>query len=123
MPHTRLLAQQNLGPIQGIGPLSTNAHAGYTDAVNQFTGFISNIIALLSIIGALWFVYQIILSSIQWIGGGGDKNTIDVAKKRFMNAIIGLFLVITAYTVVGLIGRFLGINVYDIEQSIFSLAP
>jgi hypothetical protein len=123
MTYTRLLAQQNLGPIQGIGPLSTNAHAGYTNAVVQFTGFISNTVALLSIVGGLWFVYQIILASVQWIGGGGDKQTIDTAKKRLMNAMIGLFLVITAYSIVGLIGRFVGINIYDVEQSIFRLAP
>ena len=68
-------------------------------------------------------MYQIILASVQWIGGGGDKQTIDTAKKRLMNAMIGLFLVITAYSIVGLIGRFVGINIYDVEQSIFRLAP
>lgn len=58
-----------------------------------------NIIKIsLSILGLL-FVILIIWSGFQWMASGGNSETISKAKKRIINATIGLVIVLAAFAI------------------------
>lgn len=46
------------------------------------------------------FVVLIILAGFSWMTSGGDDEKIAKAKKMIVNAIIGLILILSAYSIV-----------------------
>ncbi len=114
---SRLLAGVvNLGNMSGIGPLGNVGGPGqehYNDAFQRVETLISNVLGLLTIIAGIWFLLQIILAALSWINSGGDKQNIQTAQKKLTHAFIGLFIVVIAYALVGLIAKFLGLNIFD----------
>ena len=68
--------------------------------VNEFAdNIIANIIeAVLGFLGLL-FVVLIIWSGYQWMTAGGNSEAITAAKKRMLNAVIGLIIVLSAYII------------------------
>lgn len=122
-----LLAQSTpLGNIDIEGPLGNFTKTGSVVGSNIFTifsGFLSNMIALLTVVAGIWFLYQIILSGIQWLGAGGDKAVIETTKKRLSYAFAGLVLVVASYILIGLIGNFFGLDIYNIELLIARIHP
>jgi len=110
-----------IGNITGIGPYgTTDASLG---AAGTFTLFLSNMIGVLTIIGGLWFLFQIIIAGYRWISAGGDKQNVQDAQKRLQNALIGLIVVVAAYIIVGIIGYFLGLNIYSLTGTVTNLHP
>jgi hypothetical protein len=108
---TPFLAQANIqiGNITGIGPLGSNQ----TTPMNAFTQFeivISNIIGLLTLLAGLYFFFQLIIAGYNYISAGGDKGQVQAAQKKITNNFTGLIIVVAAYLITGIIGRFLGIQ-------------
>ncbi len=124
-----LLAQVNLGNIDGVGPLGTFGHSGlFMTGTGGGPGdmlekFVSSILGLLTIVASLWFIYQIVLSGMQWIGAGGDKNTVEVSKKRLSTSILGMFIVVGSYGLIGIIGRFLGLDIFRLGLQLIVASP
>lgn len=52
----------------------------------------------LSFLG-LVFIIIIIWSGYQWMTAGGNAETVTTAKKRILNAVIGLIIVLAAYII------------------------
>ena len=46
---------------------------------------------------ALFFVISIIYAGWQWMSSGGNEEKISAAKKRLLNSIIGIIIVMSAY--------------------------
>lgn len=105
------LAQANtpLGNFRSLGALDnfTRDIQGL-GAFGRFAALMSLIVALLTVVGGLWFVFQIIIGAIGWLGAGGDKGQVETAKKRLQNAVIGLVIVVFAYSFISLISIILG---------------
>jgi len=60
---------------------------------------IANIIrTVLSFLGII-FLILVITGGYQWMTAGGNEETIGKAKKRIINATIGLIIVLTAYAI------------------------
>lgn len=114
----------DLGRIIGIGPFGElNPADPSTDAITKLVTLISNFIGLITIIAGLWFLFKIFFSGFQWINAGGDKQTLQTAQKSLTNAVMGLIIVIAAYTLIGIVGLFLGLDILNIGDLIKSLAP
>ena len=96
------------GGFTGFGKLglvgSTAANAPAT-----FTTFISSVIGVITIVAIIWFVFLFISGAISYMSSGGDKSAIETARKRIVNGVIGLVLVIIAIFVIKLIGYLLGV--------------
>lgn len=125
------LCPQSLGGIRigrfiGIGPLGntgsdTNpAVCGFDDV---FVNTISQIMGLMTAIGVLWFLFQLFMGAIAWIGAGSDKQALDNAKKKITNAIVGVVIVAAAYSFLGVVGYFLGIDILNLKGMIQALDP
>jgi len=113
-----LIAQINIAPsggFTGFGPLGTDLTQPGQGAL-RFTRFISSIVGLLTIIAIIWFVFVLITGAIGWIGAGGDKNALETAKKKIVNGVIGLVVVIASVFLIDLVGNLIGIgNILDLS--------
>lgn len=110
-------SSQGLGCGGGLGPLGDilcNITSGDTAIVgNQFNKVFSVLIGFMTTIAALWFGIQIIITGYQWIGAGGDKGKLEETQNKLINLIIGLLIVVTAWAVIGLIGRVVGLDILN----------
>ena len=110
-------SNQGVGCGGGLGPIGEalcNLGQGDSDKVgNVFNKIISGFIGFLTIVAALWFGIQIILSGYDWISSGGDKTKIETAKNKITYSLIGLTIVVSAWIIISLIGKTLGLDILN----------
>lgn len=111
--------------FKGIGPLG-NPRIGSINqnfsAIDRFTDTISKIIGVLTVSAGLWFLVQMFTGAIQWLSSAGEKQALENAKKKITNAILGLVVVVMSYTIIGIVGNFLGFNILDLQGLIINVA-
>ena len=109
---------QNLGdPLSGIGNIGLPGGGG--EGVNIFARVISSAIGLLTVIGALYFLFVLITGAIGIISAGGDKGKYENAKSQITTGVIGLVILISAMFLMDLIATLLGIgSILDINAMI-----
>ncbi|MFH0854463.1 MAG: pilin [bacterium] len=92
---------------------SSKAGYGATTAGTTPAIIIANLIKwLLTILGVI-FAVLIVYSGYLWLTAGGNDEQVGLAKKRIINAVLGLVLCLTAYAITymileGLIGTVQG---------------
>lgn len=72
---------------------------------------VSNLIGLLTTIGALVFVFMFFYGAFRWITGGDDAAKIQKARDQMVQGVIGLVIMVAGYAIIGLIGSMVGINI------------
>lgn len=104
----RLLADDiPLGPpLEGFGPLGEDVGTG----IGVFTKFLSSTIGLMTIIAIIWFIFVLITGAISMISAGSDKQALESARKKIINGLTGLVVVVAAIFIVEVIGRILGLK-------------
>ena len=106
-----LLAQNSipLGPgFHGVGPLGVNQ--GGAQAATTFTNTLSKVIGVLTVVAFIWFTFQMILGAIGIVSSGGDKGSVEKARKQITTGILGVVMVIAAIFIVSLLGTLFGLN-------------
>lgn len=88
--------------ISGIG----QGGAGISNVLNK-------VIQLIFIVGTIGFVFMIVISAVQWIFSGGDKEAVGKARGRLTYAIIGLIILALAFVIIGTIGRITGFTMFS----------
>lgn len=78
-----------------------------------FNNAVSVLIGLLTILAALYFMFQIFISGYDWITAGGDSNKINIARNRLTHGLLGLTVVVSAYALIGLVSSMFGIMVFN----------
>jgi type IV secretory pathway VirB2 component (pilin) len=81
-----------------------------TPTTNTVAGYLNNIINLLGLIAGAFAVYFIISAGIRYITSSGNKTGADAAKNQLINAVIGICIVLIAYSIIK-IGVTLGTSV------------
>ncbi len=85
--------------------------------IPNVTGFsnlselIDNLIQLLFFAAGLAFLFYLLIGGIQWITAAGDPKALDAARGRITNAIIGLVIVVAAFSIAIIIQSVLGISI------------
>ncbi len=65
----------------------------------QLWDVIANVVRiLLSFVGII-FIILTIIGGLQWMTSGGNEQKVSAAKKRIVNATIGLVITVTAYAI------------------------
>jgi hypothetical protein len=107
---TNLLADIPLGnsPFSGYGDIGTPT--GESWGITTFIGFLSKTIGLLTIIAFIWFVFTFITGAISIITSGGDKASLESAKKKITTGVVGVIVVIAALFLIELGGKLIGIS-------------
>lgn len=103
MDPTKLLADASYeitGP--GISP------AG--DSTQTAELIISNVIGIITIVGVLYFIFQLMIAGFAFITTEGDKGKMEAARKRITESIMGLVVIIIALGVGALVATIFGID-------------
>lgn len=108
-------SDQGLGCGGGFGAIadilcqnSSKANVGIT--LNKV---ISTLIGFMTIVAAIWFIFQFLTAAYQWIGSGGDKNEVGAARDKITWSLIGLMAIVIAWSIVGIIGKLLGLDILN----------
>lgn len=125
---TTLIAQAshpiNLG---GFSPPTDAYSEGSADGIEGATQnlelFISNIIGFLTVLGGIFFVVYFVMAAFSWITAGGDSGKLSTARDKMVQGVLGLIIIIAAYSLIGLIGGIIGLDLLNIGQQIETLIP
>lgn len=71
---------------------------------------ISRLIKIALILGVLVCFLYLMLGGFQWMTSGGEKEGVQTAKQKITQAIVGLAILASAWAIIVLIGKFLGIQ-------------
>lgn len=69
--------------------------------------FVSNIVILITVIGGVWSLFNILTAGFALINAGGDSKKIGEMSEKITNTFIGLLVMIAAPLLAALIGLFL----------------
>jgi len=99
--------------IRGVGIGETSRFL--SNPLAYFSSQLSNLIGLITLIGALFLLVYFLIAGFEWLQAGGDTGKADKAKSRMTNAAIGLLVMILATAIAGIIGGAFGIDILNPE--------
>jgi hypothetical protein len=85
--------------------------------------YISDIIGIITILAALFFIVYSFLAAYEWVTAGGDSSKVEKSKNRFIWGTLGLVLIVASYSIIGLIGSLVGISILNPGELIQSVIP
>lgn len=110
-------AEHELGGIvEGSGPLGESwkfVAWGQDYTINTFSKVISLFVGVLTVAAGLWFIFQFFIGAFGWITAGSDKASMEAARKRLTNSVVGLIIVIAAIFLINLIGKIIGLEILN----------
>lgn len=86
--------------------VNTKGLPGYTD----ISTFINAALRFAFIIAILGVLVMLVWGGVAWIVSGGDKDAVGEARKRIVNALIGLAILAVAFAIAQLAGQFVGVD-------------
>jgi Type IV secretion system pilin len=92
--------------------INNNINANYTFLRNLTPAayIFTAINLLLGVAGVAAFIF-LLLGGIQWITAGADKDALDKARKRLIQALIGLAIVFSAYAIIYILRVLFNVNI------------
>ncbi len=105
----------------GLGPFGAAPATSGTEAVNQITKVVSDVIGFLTITAGLWLLFQLLFGGYEWISSAGDSKKLAAARQRIMNGVFGLIIVVGAWAMIALVGQFLGYDILNPAANIGKL--
>jgi len=116
----------SLGTFEGLSPFQPKIEAGedsLSSASNIFAQILSNVIGFLTLIGGLFFLIYFMIGGLNWIMAGGKPENIQKAQDTMTNAVIGLIIMVAAYSIAFIVSQVLGIDFLNIGEVISKLGP
>lgn len=100
------------GPASVFGTI--NPPSPIQDLVNQggakgLGTVIGNLITLIFNIAIILFVFMVIISALQWILSGGDKEKVASARNRLTYAVIGVVILGLTWVITRTVGDITGV--------------
>ncbi|MCA9368849.1 MAG: hypothetical protein H6773_04545 [Pseudomonadales bacterium] len=92
-------------------------------ALTNVESFISNIIGVLTVFAAIFFIVYFLIAAITWVTSGGDAGKLQNARERMLHGVMGLVVVVAAYGVIGLIGAILGFDLLSPAEHLGNIIP
>ena len=80
-----------------------NSNSGASNGIGLIV-FISNLIKLATIVAGLWVMINIILAGYTFITSSGDSSAYGKVKDKITMSVIGLIIIVAAYTITAIIG-------------------
>lgn len=81
--------------------------------------FLSRLIILIYSLATVVLIFMLIWGAFDWIISEGDKEKIQSAQKKIINAIVGIILFAVAFAIIQVLGQFTGFKFFNfpINQS------
>ena len=111
---------QELGLIEGLSGFQT---IGISQPGNFLETVFSNLLGVFTVIAGLMFLIYFVLGAIGWITAEGDPEKVKKAQKQLTNAVVGLVLVVLAYSVAFVLGKVLGLEILNPANQVGKLGP
>jgi len=86
-----------------IGTLGNDAAKAASGAT--FLGYFVSLWRAMISIGSIMVLVYFAWGAIDWITSGGDKGKVDTARTKITNAIIGIIILVSSFTIVGFISN------------------
>lgn len=83
---------------------------GFGEGYQIIAELIGRILNLAFMIGGLVLLVMIIVSGIQWMTAGGDKQAVSSAQGRLTSAVIGFIILASAFAIISLIANILNVE-------------
>ncbi len=74
--------------------------------------FLNNLITLIYEVAIVLVVFMFLWGALEWLISGGDKEKVAEARKRIVNALIGLALLAVAFAILKVFGIFTGFTTF-----------
>ncbi len=88
-----------------------NANTG----VSFFQQLIPSLIGLAFVAGSIVFFFMLMFGAIQWITSGGDKASVEAARGRITQALVGIIVLFGVFAIIKLVQDFFGLNILTID--------
>jgi hypothetical protein len=92
---------------------------GSNTGVSFFQKLLPALISLALVVGAIIFVFMLLVGAVQWISSGGDKGNVEAARAKITQALVGIIILFAAFVIVKLVESFFGISILTIDISSF----
>ncbi len=100
-----------LSPSDAIGTINIPPGSDRWQAKAQAEGynigliyFVSNMITLFTVVMGVWVIFNIILAGFVLFQASGDAGAFEKVRNQVTQSVIGLMLIVIAYTATGVIG-------------------
>lgn len=74
--------------------------------------FLSNLIALIYSLAAIVLIFMLLWGAFDWITSEGDKEKLQAAQRKIINALIGILLFAAAFAIIQVLGQFTGFKFF-----------
>jgi len=100
--------QANVNELLGVveKPAGVGAFDSQAGGVGLLV-FISNGIQLLTVVAGIWTLFNIIFAGYIYITASGDSGAASKVSDKITQSVIGLLIIVGAYSIVGLLGLLL----------------
>lgn len=102
-------AKVPLGTISGTGNLNPTNLSKNT-VRDTFNSTISALLGLLTLLGGLYFLFQIIFAGYTILNSSGDSAKLSEGRQKITFGVLGLAIVVAAYLLIALIANLLGLT-------------
>lgn len=118
--------------LQVIGNPALNQTISAESGGDYLSGIIPAAVAIIFVVGAVLFLLMFVLGGISWISSAGDKATVEAARSRVSNALIGLLILFSLFAIVGafeyifrinIMSFGIGDNAFEIETYDYTAPP
>lgn len=115
------LTAVNLGNIGGLPGGYQGAEAAA--AATTFEKIATNVVGFLTLAGGFSFIIYTILAGLTWITAREEAERLSKAKQMFVNAIIGLAIMVSSWAISGIFGKLFGFEILNPMQYLENISP
>lgn len=117
------LAQTSLGRIEPVADTTLTRGSDTTAVLTNLETFISQILAVLTVVASIFFIVNMMLAAVNWITAGGDSGKIAKAREAMVQNVVGLIIVVGSYGAMGLIGQIVGLQLLRPAEVLQTIIP
>lgn len=103
--------EDTFGKISPPPAISTFVNKNQTGSAG-LSAFLTNLITLFYGIAALVLILMLLWGAYDWLTSEGEKEKIESAKRKLINAFIGIMLFAVAFAVIQILGQFTGFKFF-----------
>ena len=86
-----------------------------------FQEAIPSLIGFGFVVGAIVFIFMLIIGGVQWATSGGDKAALESARTRIVNALIGMMILLSTYAILSIIEAFFGMDLKQVNLGVVKI--
>lgn len=120
-----LSVAQAASPMEAVGTIDTPP--GVEDYQTRsgddiaLIFFISNMISVFTVVMGIYVLFNFIIAGMTYVASSGDAGTHEKVRQTITQSVLGLILIVTAYTITGLVSLvFFGDPAFILNPSISS---